>query len=301
VSPPLSSSLLVRISTSHAKSPSTQSSVGRFPTSFATSPPYPRFQARTVLLVFTVGAHLVGLVAAYIVGLSKTGLPGAAVLAVPLFATVFDGRLITGAALPVLMVADLFALSWYHQHARWDLLRPMAPWVGLGYAFGITFFIIVGTATRTLEIVIGTIVLSMVLVQAWRMWRGAPTRAATTGTAATYGSTGGFTTFVANAAGPVLNTYMIAVGLPKAQMVGTSAWMYFVVNATKIPFYLALGEWSSGGRFVTGDSLLYAVLMVPAIIAGVYSGRALFQKIPQREFLLAVLVLSAAGSIKLLV
>jgi uncharacterized membrane protein YfcA len=250
--------------------------------------------------VFTVSALLAGAVAAYIVGLSKTGIPGGGLLAIPLFATVFEGRLITGATLPVLMFADLFAISWYHRHARWDLLKPLSVWIGLGYAFGIAFFIAVGTATRSLEVTIGSIVLVIVALQAWRMWRGTPVREATTGTAATYGTAGGFTTFVANAAGPVINTYMVGLGLPKHQMIGTSAWLYFVVNTTKIPFFLALGAWTSGGPFFTKDSLLFDLAVIPAVILGVYSGRALFHRIPQQAFLRVVLLLSAGGALKLL-
>jgi uncharacterized membrane protein YfcA len=251
--------------------------------------------------VFTVSAILIGVIAAFVIGFSKTALPGAALIAVPLFATVFEGRLIPGGTLPVLIVADLFAVSWYHHHARWDVLKPLAVWVGLGYVFGITFFITVGSATRALEVAIGSIVLFIVVVQILRMVRGAPVRDATTSTAAVYGTSGGFTTFVANAAGPIVNTYMVAVGLPKAEMVGTSAWLYFMINVSKIPLYLALGHWSDGGRFFTGDSLLYDLIVVPGVFVGVYSGRALFGHIPQQTFLVLVLVLSAAGALKLLV
>lgn len=250
--------------------------------------------------MFTVSALLAGAVAAYIVGLSKTGVPGGGLLAIPLFAIVFEGRLITGATLPVLLFADLFAIAWYRQHARWDLLKPLAVWVGLGYALGIMFFVAVGAATRSLELVIGSIVLVIVMIQAWRLWRGTPIRPATTLTAAIYGTPGGFTTFVANAAGPVINTYMISLGLPKHQMVGTAAWLYFVVNATKIPFFVALGRWTDGGPFFTSDSLLFGLAVAPAVVAGVYSGRAVFHRIPQRTFLIVVLTLSAGGALKLL-
>ena len=98
--------------------------------------------------MFTVEALVVGAVAAYVVGVSKTGLPGAALVAVPLFATVFDGRLIPGGTLPVLLVADVFAVTWYRRHTRWDLLRPLAWWIGLGYVIGVGFFVIVGSADR---------------------------------------------------------------------------------------------------------------------------------------------------------
>jgi uncharacterized membrane protein YfcA len=250
--------------------------------------------------VFTAASIVAGLIAAYVVGFSKTALPGAALVAVPLFATVFEGRLIPGGTLPVLIVADLFAVSWYRQHARWDVVRPLAPWLGAGYALGIAFFITVGSATRSLEVAIGGIVLFIVALQAIRMVRGAPVREATTATAATYGTTGGFTTFVANAAGPVINTYLIATGLQKAEMVGTSAWLYFLINTSKIPIYLALGAWSTGGAFFTRDSLLFDLIVLPGVVAGVYSGKALFHHIPQRAFLVVVLLLSAAGAVKLL-
>jgi hypothetical protein len=78
---------------------------------------------------------------------------------------VFDGRLIPGATLPILLCADLFAVGWYREHTRWDLLRPLGWWVGLGYAFGIGFFVAVGSATRSLEVTIGGIVLVIVSIQ----------------------------------------------------------------------------------------------------------------------------------------
>jgi uncharacterized membrane protein YfcA len=251
--------------------------------------------------VFTVEALVAGAVAAYIVGMSKTGVPGSGLIAIPLFATVFDGRMIPGATLPILICADVFAVRWYRHHTRWDLLRPLGWWVGLGYLFGIAFFVAIGSATRSLEVAIGGIVLVIVAIQLWRLIRGTPRREADLGTAAIYGTTGGFTTFVANAAGPVINTYLAGLGLPKHEHLGTSAWLYFAINVSKIPLYVALGELTTGGRFFTVDSLLFDLLMVPAIVVGVFSGRSLFHRIPQRAFLVTVLVLSAAGATQLLV
>ena len=251
--------------------------------------------------MFTVGSLIVGAVAAYVIGFSKTALPGAALVAVPLLATVFEGRLIPGGTLPILIFADLFAVRWYRQHTRWDVLTPLVVWIGVGYALGITFFVTVGDASRTLEVTIGAIVLFIVGVQVVRMVRAVPQREATTATAATYGTTGGFTTFVANAAGPVINTYLVRIGLPKTELVGTSAWLYFALNLSKIPLYLALGALSDGGSFFTGESLLFDLVVLPGVVAGVYTGRVLFPHIPQRTFLVLVLVLSAGGAVQLLI
>lgn len=251
--------------------------------------------------MFTAEAIIIGVIAAVVVGLSKTALPGAGLLSVPLVAMVVDGRLIAGASLPLLLVADVFAVSWYRHHTRWDLLRPIAVWVGVGFGFGIAFYIAVGSSLRVIDLAIGVIVLVMVAIQLYRMWRRHPPKPATPRDAAVYGTAGGFTTFVSNSAGPVVNTYLIGLGLQKDEQVGTSAWFYFAVNICKIPFYLALGAWTAGGSFFTGESLLWDLTMVPAIVAGVYIGRAVFRHIPQQTFVVLVLVLSAAGGIKLLV
>ncbi len=249
--------------------------------------------------MFTVEALLVGAVAAFVVGLSKTGLPGGALIATPLLATVFEGRLIAGGTLPILLVADLFAVGWYRQHARWDVLRPLAVWIGLGYVFGVTFFVVVGSATGAIEFTIGVIVLAIVGLQGFRMWRDTAPTGGGHSVAATHGTIGGFTTFVANAAGPVVNTYLIRLGLAKHELVGTSAWLYFVINLSKIPLYLAVGAWSAGGAFFTGEALLFDLAVTPAVFAGAFGGKALFHHIPQRLFAAVVLLLSALGAIKL--
>lgn len=250
--------------------------------------------------VFTLAGLAAGAVAALFIGVAKTGLPGAGLVSIPLIALVVDGRLIPGAALPLLIVADLFAVAWYRSHTRWDLLRPLAGAIGVGYLGGIAFFVMLGTATQLLERWIGVILLFVILVQLIRALRVAQPGASSLAKIG-YGVTGGFTTFVANAAGPVINTYLASVKLPKEQFLGTAAWLYFVVNLSKIPFYLALGAWSAGGDFFTWQSLLWDLSLVPAIFVGVFVGRAMYQRIPQRGFLLAVLGLSAAGALILVI
>lgn len=250
--------------------------------------------------MFTAEAIIIGIVAALVVGLSKTALPGAGLLSVPLIAMIVDGRLIAGASLPLLMVADVFAVSWYRHHARWDLLTPLVVWVGVGFGLGISFYVAVGNSLRVIDVAIGVIVLGMVALQLWRMWRRRPPAPSTPRDAVVYGTAGGFTTFVSNSAGPVINTYLVGLGLDKHELVGTSAWFYFAVNVAKIPFYLALGALTAGGTFFTGETLLWNLAMVPAVVAGVYAGRWALPRIPQQTFVVLVLVLSAAGGIKLL-
>jgi uncharacterized protein len=241
-----------------------------------------------------------GLLIALVVGLSKTAVPGAGLLATPLMAEVFSGREVPGATLMILLCADVFAVRWYRTATRWDLLRPLIPWVAAGFAVGATFFIVIGAADRSLEVVIAVMILLMVVLQANRMIRNSPPVEPTTTAAAFFGSLGGFTTFVSNNAGPVLNSYLLRLGLTKTELVGTSAWFYFTVNVAKIPIFAALGWWSDGGAFFTSDGALLALFSLPGVFVGVFAGRKLFPHVPQRLFMSIVLVLAAFAALRLL-
>lgn len=240
--------------------------------------------------MFTTTALVVGVLAALVTGLSKTALPGAGLLATPLFALVADGRMITGIALPVLIFADIYATRWYSSHTRWDLLRPLTVWVAAGFGLGAAFFVLADD-TRTIEVVIACAIITVVGVQVVRMLRNSPPRPAQP---ALYGTAGGFTTFVSNAAGPIMNTYLVGLGLDRQTLVGTSAWFYFAVNLAKIPLYLALGH------FFTVEGLLYDLTLFPVVLVGLYAGRALLPRLRDRLFVWVVLALSLGGAVRLL-
>lgn len=256
--------------------------------------------ATTTVWGFSIGDLVLGALAAITIGLGKTAIPGAGMLSVPLVAGVFDGRPTVGATLIILVTADLFAVRWYREHTRWDVLRAMVPWILIGYVAGAWFFIAIGSGGRTLDITMGAIILVMVLIQGVRMIRRSPARPPSTGAAAFYGSTGGFATFVSNNAGPIMNAHLLRLGLDKAELVGTSAWFYFGVNIAKFPIYAALGWWASGGGFFTVDACRFALLMIPVVVGAVLVGRRLFHIVPTQVFVAIVLVLAAAASVKLL-
>lgn len=55
------------------------------------------------------------------------------------------------------------------------------------------------------------------------------------------GTLSGITTMLANAAGPLVSLYLLAISLPKPQLIATSAWFFLIINASKIPFSMQLG------------------------------------------------------------
>ena len=75
-----------------------------------------------------------------------------------------------------------------------------------------------------------------------------------------FGLLGGLATMLANAAGPVAQLYLLAMGLPKYAFIGTSAWLFLIVNVVKIPFMIEL-------EIITLESISVSWWMfVPAVL-----------------------------------
>jgi hypothetical protein len=111
--------------------------------------------------------------------------------------------------------------------------------------------------------------------------------------AAFLGVAAGVTTMMANAAGPVMIIYLLAMRLPKFHFVGTSAWFFFVVNWIKVPFHAHLAT-------MTFATIKLNLLMLPMIALGAVAGILFLKRIPQRAFNEVVQILAALAALKLL-
>src|SRR5699024_9979154 len=108
-----------------------------------------------------------------------------------------------------------------------------------------------------------------------------------------YGLMGGFTTMVANAAGPVMSLYFYAMRMPVLTFLGTSAWYFAIVNLFKVPFSAGLG-------LITRDTLVMDAMLIPVVLLGAFAGSKVARRIPQKVFENLILVLTVAASIGLL-
>jgi uncharacterized membrane protein YfcA len=144
-----------------------------------------------------------------------------------------------------------------------------------------------------LKPIIGVIVVAMLAVNWWRKRRGedVPTE---WWFAEVMGFFAGLTTMMANAAGPVMIVYLLAMRLPKVEFVGTSAWFFFIVNWLKVPFSLHLG-------LVNVESIKIGFIMLPFIILGLILGIVALKKMPQKVFEITIQFMALAAGIKLLV
>ncbi|MHB1460386.1 MAG: sulfite exporter TauE/SafE family protein [Armatimonadota bacterium] len=241
---------------------------------------------------------VVGFIAAMLIGVSKTSVPGIGMLAVPLLAYIFGGRMSVGVMLPMLIFADIWAVSWYRQHTQWDAIVRLLPSVLLGLIVGGAYLALVAqrsNGTHSMNVTIAVMVLAMLVLSYFKSYK--PHHGV--GKVVT-GVLAGFTTTVSNAAGSIMAIYLTACGMSKDQFVGTSAWYFFIVNVSKVPILIGLSLANSKYPFMTGNSLMFNLYCIPAILIGVWAGRWLLPRIPQTGFNATVQILAAAGAIKLL-
>ena len=108
-----------------------------------------------------------------------------------------------------------------------------------------------------------------------------------------FGVLAGFTTLVANAAGPLMIIYLLSMRLPKLEYMGTGAYFFLLINLFKVPFMVNLGLIDA--RSFTGN-----LVLLPAVIVGALAGRVILRRIDQKLFENLALGLSAAAGLKLL-
>lgn len=217
---------------------------------------------------------------AALVGIAKTAINGAGALAVVLFAMALPARESTGALLPLLLVGDLIAVAIYRQHVDWRLLGKLLPAVVPGLLLGMMFLGVAGD--RTVQVVIGVMLLVLLGVQLWRgpglgAQSARTARAERVALALLAGVGAGFATMTANAAGPLMTSYLLLLGLPVLGLLGTVSWFFFLVNLAKLPLSAGLG-------LISAEALLFDLALVPVLAVGAWAGVVMVQRVDRRTF-----------------
>tara|TARA_Y100000310_G_scaffold295960_1_gene327793 strand:- start:171 stop:923 length:753 start_codon:yes stop_codon:yes gene_type:complete len=227
-------------------------------------------------------------VVALLIGMSKTGVHGAGMAAVPFLAMIFGGKGSTGLLLPILCMADIFGVSYYHRHTHWSHLIKLFPWAAAGVIIG-TY---VGDSIddSMFRLIMGVIILGSLVIMIWQERSKSKKVPEGLWFAALLGMLGGFTTMVGNLAGSVMALYLLTMRLPKNEYIGTAAWFFLVVNLFKVPFHVFFWE------TITWNSFYLDLITIPAVVVGAFLGIWVVKKIPElyyRWFIIGTTALAA--------
>ena len=231
-------------------------------------------------------------VSALLVGFSKTGIGGVMMVAIPILAAAFGGKLSTGLILPMLIAGDILAVGYYHRHADWAGIRRLLPWTIAGLLSGILVGNLINDHQFTLLIAVSVLIcLGVLMVLELKaghvrvpdgMWFYA-----------LIGLAAGFTTMIGNVAGPIFSVYLLARRYEKQSFLGTSAWFFFLINLIKLPLHIFV--WNN----ISWQTGLIGVVMIPAILIGAVLGVLVIKRIPEKPFRWVVIGMTAIASARL--
>ncbi|SHN35899.1 hypothetical protein SAMN05216179_3653 [Gracilibacillus kekensis] len=230
-----------------------------------------------------------------LIGFAKAGVASMGILVVTIFMMIFPARESVGILLPLLIIGDLFAVTYYRRDVVWRYLFSLVPWVLIGIVLG--YFVLDVVTSEQLKPMVGILVLALIVLHISREKLGEkfvemlPESKVFT---ISMGILAGFTTMIGNAAGGVMAIYLLVKGLPKKEFVGTGAWFFLFVNVIKIPFYISLG-------IITVESIKFNAWLIPAILIGALIGVKVIKIMPQKVFQILVLVFAALGAIRLII
>jgi len=243
----------------------------------------------------TPGYFLLFLMVALVMGMSKAGLSGISLAAIPVMALIFGAKESTGVLLPMLIIADIMAVLYYRRNAVWKHILRILPWV----AAGILIALITGNLinAKQFRIVLLTVVWIMLILMILNDLRK------TKGTdipenhifASLMGLAGGFATMIGNSAGPVFTLYFLAMRLPKKEFIGTGAWLYLIMNTGKFP--LQMFVWKT----INVNTLLLNLISVPIIAGGIILGIYIVKLLPEKVYRYFIIVTTLIASIFLFI
>lgn len=231
--------------------------------------------------------------AAFLLGVSKGGMPVFAMLSVPLLSLYMEPVMAAGLMLPLYHVADIYAIYLFRRAFSVRNLRILLPAGAVGVVTGyLTVSFVSGDAVRLLLAGIGF----AYVLTAWRKrWAQAepPPRPADVPRGVILGAMAGFTSYFAHAGGPPYQAYILPQRLDKMVYLGTTTIFFACVNLMKLPAFIAAGQ-------ITLDSFTSVLWLAPFAVAGAWGGSRISKWLSPKVFFLLVEITLLLVSAKLL-
>jgi uncharacterized membrane protein YfcA len=227
-------------------------------------------------------------IVALLLGMAKTGVHGAGMLSVPLLAIAFGGKSSSGLMLPMLLIADVFGVWYYHRHASFKHLKLLFPWAAIG--------VIVGSVAgnyiseEVFKIMMAITIFGSLAVMIWMETGGKEKIPDNIYLGIAAGFLGGFTSMIGNLAGTVMAVYFLSMRFQKNNFIGTAAWYFLIMNWFKVPFHIWM--WKT----INLNSWIMALTLLPVIVAGAFAGIWLVKKMSDKTYRWFIIAMTAVAA-----
>lgn len=232
------------------------------------------------------------LLASLLVGMSKGGLPGVGMLAVPILSLMISPVIAAVLLLPIYILSDVVGVWLYRREYSPENLKILIPAGIVGVLLGWATAAYV--SDLVVSFLIGVLGVSFCLSRWLRRSTPSAANPADLRRGLFWGTLSGFTSFVSHAGAPPYQIYTLPQQLPKMVFAGTTTILFACVNLAKVVPYSTLHPY-------TGSTLWMSVVLVPIAALGTVAGKVFIQNLSEKWFFLGVQVVLFLVSLKLVV
>ncbi|WP_438864139.1 sulfite exporter TauE/SafE family protein [Neptunicella sp.] len=247
------------------------------------------------LFSYTLSYQTLGLLflVAFFIGMAKTGVHGISMFSIPLLAVIFGGKASSGLMLPMLILADLFAVRYYHRHANWGYLAKLFPSAAAGVLIGTLLGNMIDD--QQFRLIMGVIIFISLAIMLWMEKANKEQIPDYLWFAILMGTLGGITTMIGNLAGSIMALYLLSMRLPKNEYIGTAAWFFLAINLFKVPFHVF--SWHT----IDWNSFALNLIGLPFIALGAWAGIVIVRNIPDKQYRWLILLMTAIAAVFMVV
>lgn len=230
--------------------------------------------------------------AAFLLGMGKAGIKGLGVVIVLIMAIVFGGKPSTGVLIPLMIVADIFAVFYYHRHTQWQYLIKLLPTMFLGVLIGVWIGNDISEVLfKQIMAVLILVTLAIMVIMEKKKSNDIPSHWTFS---SGMGLLSGVTSMIGNLAGSFADIYFLAMRLPKNEFIGTAAWLFFIINVFKLPFHIFV--WKT----VTVETIGLNLILIPGIVIGFFMGVKIVKLINNSLYRKFIFIATALGAFLIL-
>lgn len=234
---------------------------------------------------------VLAVVATFLVGASKGGVPGVGILAVPVLAQAISPVAAAGLLLPLYVISDWYGLWLYRRNFDlWNIkIISVAASIGIGIGWATAHY----NSDELVKFMVGMIGIWYTLDLVFKGKSGGAAKPADVPRGLFWGSIAGFTSFVAHAGGTPFQMYVLPQRLEKMVYAGTATITFAIINLLKLPPYFMLGQINPG-------SLEKCIYLAPVALLAAWAGFHFIKIMPEKLFFRAVEIALFLVSLKLI-
>lgn len=214
-------------------------------------------------------------IAAFCIGLSKGGLPGVGMIAVPLLALTMAPIKAAALVLPIFILSDIVAVYLYRHKFDKTNLMILIPAGLTGVLIG--WLTASSVSDDWIALMIGVLGVGFCL----NVWLRANTQRAAKSpkllSGLFWGTMSGFTSFVAHAGAPPYQIFTLPQKMPRLVFAGTTTIIFTTVNLAKVVPYALIEPF-------TADMIKTSFTFLPLALVGTLLGKYGVQKLSDRWF-----------------